>query len=123
MSNKFLTKEKIIDSLKTVVKDLGRIPTQKEYSNHRLSISSAKSVIVYFGSFDKGLAAAGIKPKNNEEEIIKSILLIKEDIGHFPSKKEYETNNKRLCSMRTIYKYFNSYKSAVNAAKENVQST
>ncbi|MED3440147.1 hypothetical protein P4393_11820, partial [Bacillus subtilis] len=116
------TKDELIEMLQKLAKDLGRTPKFHE-------VSQSQSIINYFGSFNKGLEAAGLPInairtpyKYTREELIQILLEAEKELGRPPKAKEikqyyairnhFGSFNKALeiagikpVSNRTVYRY------------------
>ena len=54
-------KQKIINSIKAVAKDVGKIPSKRIYNSHPLRICSGATVTKRFGSWENAKIAAELK--------------------------------------------------------------
>ncbi|MBO3794335.1 homing endonuclease associated repeat-containing protein [Bacillus subtilis] len=105
-SKKQYTKEELIAILQQKAKELGRAPKETE-------ISQRSSISRHFGSFKKGLKAAGLVPNLNkkytEKELISIIQQRYKELGRTPKAKEIK-------QYKSILNLFGSYKKALKAA-------
>lgn len=113
------SKEQYINCLRTVAKDLGHCPTEKEYFAHPLSIGSSNGIDLCFGSWIKALEAAGLQSNHvvsyTDKEIIMSIQNRAKELKHRPSYREY-AKAKGVPSMTAIRNHFGSWPNALEAA-------
>ncbi|MCT6515373.1 hypothetical protein N0B30_22350 (plasmid) [Bacillus subtilis] len=105
-SKKPYTKEELIVILQQKAKELGRAPKESE-------ISQKSSIYRHFGSFKKGLKAAGLASNQNkrytEEELIAILQQRYKELGRPPKRKEVNQAS-------TIRKYFGSFNKGIEAA-------
>ncbi|MCY7948680.1 hypothetical protein P8891_06050 [Bacillus atrophaeus] len=97
------TKDELIEILQKLAKDLGRTPKFHE-------VSQRQSIISYFGSFNKGLEAAGLTVnairtpyKYTREELIQILLEAEKELGRPPKAREV----KQYYAIRNHFGSFN----------------
>ncbi|UNL92004.1 hypothetical protein IE382_23005 (plasmid) [Bacillus subtilis] len=104
--NKRYTEEELIAILQQRYKELGRPPKRKE-------VNQASTIRKYFGSFNKGLEAAGLASNQNKrytkEELIAILQQRYKELGRTPKTKE-------ITQYKPILKHFGSYNKALEAA-------
>ena len=124
------TAEEILDNLRLVAKEIGHRPTIKEYESHPLRICGESSINRKFGSFWKGLKAAGFdisllqrnkNPLLTDKEIIDSLQNIANELGHSPTAKEYGNSSLKKVSSGYLQHHFGSYNNALKAAGLSVR--
>ncbi|MEC0394649.1 hypothetical protein P8832_23105 [Bacillus subtilis] len=105
-TNKRYTEEELIAILQQRYKELGRPPKRKE-------VNQASTIRKYFGSFNKGLEAAGLASNQNKrytkEELIAILQQRYKELGRTPKTKE-------ITQYKPILKHFGSYNKALEAA-------
>lgn len=108
MAKKY-TDEDLIEILQQKTKELGRSPKAKE-------VKQCSAIIKHFGSFNKGLEAAGLKPnrkrsKNRytKEKLIEILQKRYKELGRTPKTKE-------VAEYQIILKHFGSFNAGLKAA-------
>ncbi|MBS4161479.1 hypothetical protein GWP49_30870, partial [Klebsiella pneumoniae] len=102
------TKEELIEMLKSRAEELGRSPKQKE-------VKQFQTIVKRFGSFNKGLEAAGLTPnkkrrkKYTEAELIEILQQRAEELGRSPKKREIK-------QFQTIVNHFGTFNKGLEAA-------
>jgi len=111
------TKKEIINEIKKVVKEIGRIPTGKELT--KIGSPGLNSVARRrFRGWRNALKAAGFKPlkrKWNKDKTIKEIKQIYKQIGHSPSMRKLKRINK-YDLLNAGLKYFGTYNNFLGEA-------
>ena len=100
------TKEELLNIIKAKTEELGRTPNSIE-------IPQASSIIRYFGSWNKALEAAGMKPntrKYTKEELLDIIRAKAEELGRVPYTRE-------VSKATTIARVFGGWDKAIEAAE------
>ncbi|WP_413789133.1 homing endonuclease associated repeat-containing protein, partial [Bacillus velezensis] len=107
--NKTYTESELIEILQEISKELGRTPKARE-------VKQWSTIIKHFGSFSKGLEAAGIvsnrKTSNKsytEKELIEIMQQKTRDLGRPPRSTELKQTS-------TIVRYFGSFNAGLKAA-------
>ncbi|MEX3914329.1 hypothetical protein AB4672_21385 [Bacillus paralicheniformis] len=95
------TKEQLIEILQQKAKELGRTPKSNE-------VKQFQAIVRHFGSFNKGLEAAGVT-RNKKEELIEILQRKVEELGRTPKLKE-------IRQRESIKRHFGSYRKALEAA-------
>ncbi|MEC0383451.1 hypothetical protein P8818_00445 [Bacillus velezensis] len=105
-TNKKYTEEELIAILKQRYKELGRPP-------HGREVNQASTIKKYFGSFNKGLEAAGLAPNQNKRYTKKELIAILKqrykELGRTPKAKE-------ITQYKSILKHFGSFNAGLEAA-------
>ncbi len=117
----FYTDEKLIQNLQEVAESCNYKFSRKIYSNSPLRKYATCIYRDHFGSWNNAIEKAGLiskirKAKTNEklyqkpayldkQVVLDSIIEITTELGHSPTKKEYDEHPKRLCHSETITKY------------------
>ncbi|KRT87143.1 MULTISPECIES: homing endonuclease associated repeat-containing protein [Bacillus] len=104
--NKDYTKEELIEILQQRSKELGRSPKKEE-------VKQDQTIRRNFGSFNKGLEAAGLTPgkrrEYTEEELIDILQNKAKELGRPPKKREVR-------QWSAIVKHFGSFNKGLEAA-------
>ncbi|MCT6684578.1 hypothetical protein N0B21_20570 [Bacillus velezensis] len=100
------TDEDLIEILQEKEKELGRSPKAKE-------VKQWATIIKHFGSFNRGLEAAGLTPGKvrdyTEEELIEILQYKAKELGRTPKSNEIK-------QFQTIVKHFGSFNQGLEAA-------
>ena len=123
-------KEKCIQAIQQFYKENNRIPKTIDFSNNKYP--SYRTVIRYFGSWNKAIETAGFEPNKlskypqsrncNKGTIIKSIQQFYKENNRIP--KTIDFINNKYIGYSTVIKYFNSWNKAIEAAgfKPNIKN-
>ena len=119
-----LSEQKMIESLQQLGKELGHTPTIAEYQNFSQKHGSITAFRKHFGSWNKALIKAGFKTINpyTNQQIIESLLKVKEYLNHIPSVKEYNLCPVKTMSSFAIYDRFGSWNQGLIAAGINLEN-
>jgi hypothetical protein len=109
------TKEECTAELKRVARKLGHTPTRNEFLKH----SSIGVVESLFGTWNKGLIAAGFEPNQNKEPItrqqcIAEIKRIANKLGHTPTQEDF--NKRASFCAATVEKWCGTWNTGLKAA-------
>lgn len=97
-----LSRELLISQVQMLAKELGRVPTASMFQESPRTASSG-SVVLYFGSWNKFLEAAGLvvakprKPRRKkieDKELIRQVQMLAKELGRAPSLKEFQASPK-----------------------------
>lgn len=121
---KRLSKEKLIEDLKELAKNLGKTPTSWEMSHyHRETGRGAAhaSYCDYFGNWLGALEAAGLDTSRclhhiSDEELCVKLCDLAKELGHAPLRKEVDAHREKMPCSQTYIVRFGSWKKAVTAA-------
>ncbi len=119
--------EEILASLCRAAKILGRRPLKREYEKYRYdSEPTADTITRRFGSWKEALIAAGIDPKDPEQnpnfltdgEILEHLREIARVVGHTPSVVEYNALRRphMACSTTVSERFGDRWEYAIEAA-------
>lgn len=109
--------ERLIETIQTVARKLGRPPSMAEYGEH--APYSANANWRYFDSWDDALEAAGLDPEEratvlSEDDVLESIRAVAEELGRPPLTEEYEEHASYSRSVHNSF--FDTWADALDAA-------
>ena len=140
---KYFTKEQLINSIKCAKENIGHTPLEKEYNEYKDRICYSAVIVKTFGSWNKALIAAGMKPKTmkqiikelhaakrkvkkerihngyleeKKQNMLANICTVINDLGHVPSRREYNKHPMHTYNAGTIAVYLKSWTNAVKQA-------
>ena len=112
------TREELIELLVKFKKKLGRIPKMEDVKAAE-DMPSANTYIKYFGSWNRALEAAGLKPNLKlgwtREELIEFLVKLGEKLGRTPTTRDVN-NTEDMPNACTYRNYFGSWNNALEAA-------
>ena len=112
------TEEKLIELLVKFKKKLGRIPTMEDVRAAK-DMPSAATYQRLFGSWNKALGAAGLKPNMKydwtREELTELLIKFREKLGRIPTTEDLRSAED-MPGVNTYVKYFSSWNRALEAA-------
>lgn len=105
--------DEYLDSIRALADELGSTPTTTEYTLYgRFSTTPART---HFGGWNAALEAAGLATNKEwgitDTELIDDVTAVIEDLGHVPSKTEY--NDIGTYSTTTLRTRFGSWSAAI----------
>ena len=119
--NKKLDKKIIIKAIQQFYKENNRIPQERDFEKTKGKYPSDRAVRNYFGSWNKGIEAAGFKSSKhiwsriwNKENIIESIQKYYKENKRIPRMRDF--TNSKYPSFTTVRNYFNSWNKGIEAA-------
>ena len=111
------SKEGLIKQLQMLAKELGRVPTIKEFKADKRTASD-DTARNRFESWSKFVEAAGFEVAvidTSKEGLIRQLQMMTEELGRVPTKAEFNAN-KRTASASTAKNRFESWSKFVKAA-------
>lgn len=112
------TDEELIAQAQMMAKELGRAPKKKEFIIDSRT-ASAETVLRRFGSWNRFLSIAELKPNRmtefSDDELIKQVQTLAAELGKTPTQKEFEKDS-RTASIRVIKRHFGSWNKFLQAA-------
>ena len=120
------TKEEGIKSLKKVAEVLGHSPSRREYEKNPHRTVDEHALRNLFGNFNRAKKAAGLqyatygKAQHTKAEFMKNLKYIAAELGHVPTRAEYDKHPARIVASRTAEKHFGSW---VNLCYESGYAT
>ncbi len=122
-SAKSLSREVLISQVQMLARELGRTPTSAEF-NADPRVSCVGSVIIYFGSWNQFLEAAGVEVVNiyqsrrkamQNDELIEQLLMLAKELGRTPSAAQFD-RDPRTSSSGIAKLHFGSWNQFLEAA-------
>ena len=118
------TDEEILNNLKTIIEQEGKVVKLKEYAVHPLRKYNISIFNDRFGSYKNALRIIGYKQakwakrKNviPDKELIDNLILIAKDLGHAPSMSEYAKHPMAITTASCINSRFKNYSKALEIA-------
>jgi hypothetical protein len=109
--------KELLNDLRSVAGDLGRLPTAKEYDE--VGEYSSSSFQRVFGSWNEAVEQAGFEPNDpydevSDEKLLRDICSVGEKLGKTPSVSEYKDHGKY--GAVTFHNHFGSWNEAVEQA-------
>ena len=111
-----ITKSECITELQRVAKKLGHVPTMPEFTKH--ANMSRQPVVSNFGTYNKGLKAAGLEPNYRQDisksECITELQRVAKKLDHVPTIAEFSKH--ASMSYQTVANNFGTYNKGLKAA-------
>lgn len=107
------TDEELINQLKAVVEEMGRVPTYRQFSERPETVSRA-AIGKHFGTWNNFIKAAGFKPKNlsydkiSDETLIEQVQGLAIKLGAIPTTTEFN-KDPNTASAGTAIIHFGSW--------------
>jgi superfamily II DNA or RNA helicase len=127
----FLSEEEMLDELRSLSHDLGKVPTQADVTDARKAGRTTPSPASYrhkFGSFAGALEAAGLGSVSNEpystEMLVQQLRDLARSLGRTPMTRDVAraSSEGRIASRSTFSKRFGGFEKALMAAGLQVRS-
>lgn len=111
MVGEAVTRDQVLDAIRSVVATLGHTPSRSEFANH--AGITQHWVIKHFGNWNEAVDAAGFEPNTYSKKIEPAELLadwgtIVRQLRRIPTRTQYERNGGRY-SVATFDKAFRSW--------------
>lgn len=125
--NRGYTPERLIQDIRDLAEDLGRVPTRRD-CKAKEDTASQKVYTKVFGSWNKALEAAGLVVNRRTEfitdqELLEHLSRYIEQLGHIPTSQEYMTATNAKYNLFRYLKRFGSWRNAIEQAMPNVKCT
>ena len=110
----------LIEQCKTLAEELGRTPTEEEFDSNSKTASSS-TAINHFGSWNKFLKDAGLKPNQemltraSRELVIAQVKMLADELERTPTCDEFVYDS-RTVSYHTIRRRFGSWNNLLEAS-------
>lgn len=121
-ARKYRSKKELLDLIKGYCEETGKIPKSRDFRRCDGKYPNPATYINHFGSWNKALVKAGLKPYRpyTKEELIDILRTYYKEKGKVPKAQVFQFSKKKYPSPTTYIRYFGSWNNALVEAELEV---
>ena len=114
-ARKYRSKKELLNLIKGYYEETGKVPKSRDFRRCVGKYPNPATYIKHFGSWNKALLKAGLKPYRpyTKEELIDILRTYYEEKGKIPKAQVFQFSKKKYPSPTTYIKYFGSWNNAL----------